>query len=96
MRTVKLKNLNPHLDAKPVSAEFFLLFNSTGKVEETSFISGADQLRSAGEAFSEVKFNMTFPPGSSARIVRRGIVLCSKVSGCNLVLYTPNSVTSVK
>ena len=94
-RTVKLKNFFPTSATAGATAEFFLLFDSTGKVEEASFISGADSLRGATEALAAAKYEVAFPEGSSARIVRRGILMCSKISGCQLVLYTPNSVQSV-
>jgi hypothetical protein len=95
MRTVKLKQLNLDFPTAAITAEFFLLFDSSGKVEEASFISGSERLRSATGAFSDVNFQVAFPPGSSARLVRRVIVMCSKISGCQAVLYSPGSVHSV-
>ncbi len=92
MRTIKLKKLIPGT----ASAEFFLLLNHTSKVEEASFISGSEELRSATDALEDLDLQLTFPRGSSAKLVRRGILMCSKLSGCNLVLMTPASVHSVK
>ncbi len=92
LRSVKLKRLVPG----SATAEFFLLFSPGPKVEDVEFISGSEELKSDGEALSEAKFQVAFPEGSSARLVRRAILMCSSVSGCEAVLYTPDSVHSVK
>jgi tetratricopeptide (TPR) repeat protein len=95
LRTVTLKNLPPTNATDGATAEFFLLFDPSGKVEEASFISGSNSLRAATDSLTEAKYEVAYPEGSSARIVRRGILMCSKISGCQLVLYTPSSVDAV-
>jgi len=92
LRTVKLKRLVPG----SAEAEFFLLFGPGPKVEDLHFISGSNQIRSARRALTDANFHVTFPEHSSARLVRRGILMCSSDSGCQAVLFTPNSVKSVK
>lgn len=92
LRTIKLKRLVPG----SATADFFLLFSPGPKVEDVKFIGGSEKLKSAAEALSEAKFQVAFPEGSSARLVRRAIVMCSDVSGCNAVLFTPETVVSVK
>ncbi|MGB6630752.1 MAG: DUF3857 domain-containing protein [Terriglobales bacterium] len=92
MRTVKLKRLVPGT----AEAEFFLIFGPGPKVEGLQFISGSNKIRSAGGALLDANFQVAFPQHSSARLVRRAILMCSEVSGCNLVLFTPESVNSVK
>ena len=92
LRSVKLKRLAPG----SASAEFFLLFSPGPKVEGVRFISGSEELKSAGQMLSEANFQVSFPEGSSARLVRRTILTCSSVSGCEAVLSTPNNVQSVK
>jgi Tfp pilus assembly protein PilF len=92
LRTVKLKHLVPG----KAEAEFFLLFGPGPKVEGLQFIKGSDQLKSAGSALVDAGFQVAFPEHSSARLVRRGILMCSDISGCNAVLFTPDSVNSVK
>jgi|HubBroStandDraft_1064217.scaffolds.fasta_scaffold05515_3 tetratricopeptide (TPR) repeat protein/transglutaminase-like putative cysteine protease len=92
LRTIKLKRLVPGT----ATAEFFLLFSPGPKVESVEFISGSERLKSGERALSEAGFQVAFPAGSSARLVRRAIVMCSDVSGCNAVLFTPDSVHSVK
>ena len=92
LRSVKLKRLVPGT----ATAEFFLLFAPGPKVEQVEFINGAEKLKSAARLLSETNFQIAFPEGSSARLLRRAIVMCSDVSGCMAVLYTPNAVNSVR
>jgi tetratricopeptide (TPR) repeat protein/transglutaminase-like putative cysteine protease len=92
MRRVRLKRLVPG----QASAEFFLLFGPGPRVEDTVFISGSEKLKAAGEALSSANFQVGFPPQSSARLVRRVILMCSSVVGCQAVLLTPDNVHSVK
>jgi tetratricopeptide (TPR) repeat protein len=92
LRSVKLKRLV----SGSASADFFLLFGPGPKIEDVQFISGSEKLKSAGPALSEAKFQVAFPEGSSARVVRRAMLVCSTVTGCQAVLLTTDSVTSVK
>ena len=92
LRSVKLKRLVPG----SATAGFFLLFSPGPKVEAVEFISGSEKLKSAGEVLSEAKFQVAFPAGSSARLVRRAILMCSSITGCEAVLFTPDSVNSVR
>jgi tetratricopeptide (TPR) repeat protein len=91
LRTVKLKRLV----AGSAEAEFFVLFAPGPKIEALEFVTGSQKLRSAGQVLSSANFQIEFPDGSSARLVRRGILMCSELSGCQAVLFTPNSVKSV-
>jgi Tfp pilus assembly protein PilF len=95
LRTVKLRKFAPTIPSGSATSEFFLLFDSSDKAEEALFVSGSESLRSATDALTDATFQVTFPEGSSARIVRRVILMCSKISGCQAVLYTPSSVHSV-
>jgi predicted negative regulator of RcsB-dependent stress response len=92
LRSVKLKRLVPG----SATAEFFLLFSPGPKIEDVKFISGSEKLKSASQALSEAHFQIAFPEGSSARLVRRVMLVCSAVTGCQAVLLTPNSVNSMK
>ncbi len=91
LRTEKLKQLT----TETATAEFFLVFNAHSKVDEALFIGGSEKLKSAENALTGMAFQFTFPPESSARILRRAILMCSKISGCHAVLYTPGSVHSI-
>jgi tetratricopeptide (TPR) repeat protein len=92
LRTAKLKRLV----SGTAEAEFFLLFGPGPKVERLQFVTGSNKLRSAGSALVDANFQVAFPEHSSARLLRRGILMCTDVSGCNAVLFTPDSVKSVK
>jgi len=92
MRTIKLsKRIVPD----SASAEFFALFGPDGKIGRIIFIGGTDRLKSADDVIRAANFQISFPPGSTARLVRRGILSCSSFSGCEVVLYNPDTVTSV-
>jgi tetratricopeptide (TPR) repeat protein len=92
LRSVKIKRLVPG----SATAEFFLLFRPGPKVEDAEFVSGSEKLRSAGPTLLEANFQVSFPEHSAARLVRRAILMCSDASGCEAVLFTPDSVDSVK
>lgn len=92
LRRAKLKRLVPG----SATAEFFLLFSPGPRVEEVQFISGSEKLKSVNRALSDADFQVTFPPGSSARLVRRAVLVCSSVTGCEAVLLIPDTVHSVK
>jgi hypothetical protein len=66
------------------------------KVDTVEFISGSAELKSAGNVLSAANFQSAFPEGSSARLVRRGILMCTAITGCEGVLFTPDTVKSVK
>jgi len=90
-RTVKLERLVPG----SASAEFFLLFAPGPRVEDVKFISGSDQLKSATATLTATPFQVPFPKDSSARILRRALLMCSDESGCSVTLYPIDSVRSV-
>jgi tetratricopeptide (TPR) repeat protein/transglutaminase-like putative cysteine protease len=92
LRSAKLKRLVPG----SASAEFFLVFGLGPEIEEVHFVSGSEKLKSAEQVLKQAKFQVAFPAGSYARLVRRAMVVCSAVTGCEAVLLTPDSVTSVK
>ena len=92
LRSTKLQGFQPGT----ATGEFFLLFSPGAKVPGVQFVSGAERLRSARDSLSAAEFQVAFPQGSSAHVVRRALVTCSEASGCDAVLFTPNSVKSVK
>jgi tetratricopeptide (TPR) repeat protein len=91
-RTVSL----PKLVSAHASAEFFVLLAPGPKVEDTKFISGSDQLRSAGKALAQARFKASFPENSLGRVVRRGILACYPLSGCSFVLMPTETVARVE
>jgi hypothetical protein len=92
MRTVKL----PRLVKGTSSADFFLLFGPGPKVEEVDLVSGSDELDKAEKVLSATKFQVSFPEGSSAHILRRGLLMCTELAGCEITLYPLDSVHSVE
>ena len=91
MRLVKL----PRFITGRGSAEFFLLFGPGPKLENVKFISGSPNLKAAGRVLTSAKFPVAFPAGSSARLLRRAMVMCVPVTGCQALLFTPDAVRSV-
>jgi tetratricopeptide (TPR) repeat protein len=91
MRTFKLGRIIPDT----ASAEFFLLFGPGSKLEEVRFVSGPEKLKAAEKVLSSAPFEIRFPDDGPTRIVRRGVLSCSSISGCSFVLYTPDLVRSV-
>ena len=92
MRTVKLKTIVPKL----VTAEFFVLLSPGPTVEGVKFVSGAEELRVATKALASAKFDALFPNEHKTKFLRRGILMCHPgTSGCEFVLYPPDSVQSL-
>jgi tetratricopeptide (TPR) repeat protein len=88
MRTVQL----PAITKTDASADFDVLLVSSGKIEGANFVRGSDILRSAGKNLENAHVEEPFPPASTARLVRRGILSCSSY-GCSFVFY-PSSVVA--
>lgn len=91
MRTTKL----PRVVNETASAEFFVLFGPGGRVEDTKFVSGSQKLATAGKTLSATSYNITLPDDGPTRLVRRGLLSCSSITGCVIVLYLPQDVHSV-
>ncbi len=95
-RTIKLARLAPGT----ASADFFLVFardpkTSSVRVEDVKFISGSEELKSAGKALMSATFKVPFPDAGHPRILRRGILGCYEYSGCSFTILNPNNVHSV-
>jgi tetratricopeptide (TPR) repeat protein/transglutaminase-like putative cysteine protease len=84
MRTVKLGKLSGFAG----SGEFSIIF-TPGKVEAARYVSGEPGLKPLTEKLTAAKYPVEFPEGSTARIVRRAMVMCTSVSGCDVVLLLP-------
>jgi tetratricopeptide (TPR) repeat protein len=90
MRTTKLS-----MQAKTEeSAEFFLLL-ARNKVEAVKFISGSEALKSAEAALKSASYKVEIPEDGDPRILRRGILFCSEISGCAFTMLNPSEVRSV-
>ena len=89
MRTVRL----PTITKTDAYADFDILLAVSGKIEKANFLRGSDVLRSAGKTLENAQFKEPFPPTSTARLVRKGILSCSSYTGCNFVFF-PLSVAA--
>jgi tetratricopeptide (TPR) repeat protein len=85
MRTIKL----PRVIKDTANADFNVLVAPSGKVEKAAFFRGSELLRNAGESLTKATFKETFPPDSTAHLLRRGVFSCSSDSGCSFVFYPP-------
>lgn len=82
--------------SKHATAEFFLAFLPDGKVDETKFVSGDEQLTNAASALATAKYNVVFPGNEATKLVRRGILNCFDASNsCEFVLLLPVDVRSL-
>ena len=91
MRTIKL----PRITDASATAGYFVLLSPGPKVAEVKFISGSPALRDAGKALASAPYPISFPEGSQAKLVRRGILMCAPTTGCNFVPLTVDLVRSV-
>jgi tetratricopeptide (TPR) repeat protein/transglutaminase-like putative cysteine protease len=91
LRTVRLSPIM----TESATGEFFLLFGARSKVQEVKFVSGSEKLKSADKALSGAPFDVPLPDDGPTRLIRRGVLSCSPISGCIFVLYTPDVVRSV-
>jgi hypothetical protein len=91
MRRTKLGKLS----SKSGSAEFFLLIAPSGVVEDIKFISGDEPIHSLSKSVASLKFKTPLPEGESAKLVRRGVLVCEGAAlGCDFTLFTVDSVHS--
>jgi hypothetical protein len=90
MRTIKL----PRFSTVTGSSEIFVLV-SEHKIENVLLLSGSDKMKPTKTMFSPVSFKSQIPTGSSAFLLRRGILSCFQITGCSLVLYNPETVHSI-
>ena len=91
MRTVPL----PGFAAQSGSAEFFVLFTAAG-VQDVRFIHGDEQLQGAADLLLKTRYSLPFPDMGPEKIVRRGILSCSKVTtpSCSFVMLLPANTTN--
>src|SRR5580692_5435502 len=82
------------------SAEFFLLLSrgasSAATVEGVKFASGDEKLKRFTDALRTAAYPVNFPDDTPVKILRRGILSCSTVTGnCSFVLMLPDDVRTV-
>ena len=67
------------------SAEFAIVFAPSG-VESVRYVSGSGSLESMSDKLKLAHYQVEFPAGSNAKILRRAELNCSSVAGCVVVL----------
>jgi tetratricopeptide (TPR) repeat protein len=84
------------------SADFFILLSrGSGKtgsatVEGVKFASGDEKLKVFTDALRTAEYRVTFPDDTPVKILRRGILNCSTITGrCTFVLMLPDDVRTV-
>jgi tetratricopeptide (TPR) repeat protein len=94
-RTVKLGKIAQ----SPGTAEFFVVLSSSSagtKIEAAKFISGEEKLKPLAEDLRRARVDFAFPDDVPTKVLRRGILSCSKDSGeCEFVMMLPEDVHSV-
>jgi len=84
----------PQLTKKYASAEFFIEL-SPGKVENVAYIRGDESLKAAEEPLRKADFKVPFPKDSKAKLIRRGILVCSEGrQQCQFAMLLPQSTTT--
>lgn len=94
-----LRTIDLGKDGKLTGNADFLVLLSNGAsngAEDVKFISGDQSLKSYTEALRRAKFSPDFPDDSPTKMLRRGTLSCSKLTGkCIFVLLMPDDVHSV-
>ncbi len=81
----------------PGKADFFVLLAPGEKTPQVKFVSGSQNLRRAAGRLSMLHYGAPFPDDGPARLLRRGVLTCSKAArSCHFDFYTVDSVHSVK
>jgi hypothetical protein len=84
----------PQLTKKYASAEFFVEL-SPGKIENVAYIRGDESLKTAEESLRKAELNVPFPKDSQAKLIRRGILVCSEDGQkCQFAMLLPQSTTT--
>lgn len=93
LRTFRL----PRVYSQSANARFHVLLAPDGKTADAKFVSGDEQLHDKGEAaLKAFKFNVPFPPESSAQILRTGYLNCEPLLAyCTFVFIPPDSTGAV-
>jgi hypothetical protein len=81
MRTAKFGKL-PNL---PGSAEFTIVY-VPGKIESVEYVSGEGSLKALIEKIKAAHYQVEFPAGSQAKLLRRAELSCLPLPGCMAVL----------
>jgi tetratricopeptide (TPR) repeat protein len=69
------------------NADFAVLLSPGGRVD-ANFVSGSEELRTAGKALAAAKFDFPFPDQGPVKMLRRGILDCEpELKECSFAMY---------
>jgi tetratricopeptide (TPR) repeat protein len=78
------------------SAIFAVAIGNDGKPVEAQFVSGDNALKSEAKLLTQAKYNLSFPDDMQARILRKGLLSCSKYTkGCTFVFFLTNDPLNI-
>jgi tetratricopeptide (TPR) repeat protein/transglutaminase-like putative cysteine protease len=77
-------------------AEFVVLLASPSAVEAVRFISGDEALRPLGDALAKASVGRVFPDEVGAKIIRRGVLVCSSTTACSFTFMPTDDAKPVK
>lgn len=78
------------------TAEFVVLLAPPSAVEAVRFVSGDEALRPLGDALVKASVGRMFPDDTGAKIMRRGVLVCSSQTACALTLVSSDDAEPVK
>jgi tetratricopeptide (TPR) repeat protein/transglutaminase-like putative cysteine protease len=88
LRTVSVSSSKDNRGA----ADFFVLFSPGPRIEDVQFLNGDESSKSVADLLKHTAFDVPFPPGSGARIVRRGTFYCSEIpKKCQFTMRPPEA-----
>jgi hypothetical protein len=86
MRTLNIP-FHTKLQGNSRSAQFVVSFTNGSKVDNVTYLSGADELRNATADIATAKFPQSFPDDTPVRIIRKATLSCSiYMKNCVLIL----------
>jgi len=88
LRMTKLPMPAANMNADGKNATFALAFENGHKEVQVKFISGAEELKEIGNGLATAKYQVSFPDDRPTRILRQGLMSCSKYTKeCTIVLF---------
>ncbi len=86
MRTLNIP-FHTKLQGNSRTAQFVVSFTNNSKVDDVTYVSGADELRNATADIAAAKYPQSFPDETPVRIIRRATLSCSiYMKQCVLIL----------
>jgi tetratricopeptide (TPR) repeat protein len=94
LRTIKLGKLA----TSEGTADFFVLLtpeSGMAKIEAVKFVSGEPKLKALAESLRRANLDFRFPDDVPTKILRRGVLSCSKSGECEFLMMLPEDVHSI-